>query len=133
MFLDLVDLVVVFNSCETAGHFSACIRANKEMITAGKLLKSNGYQIEKDIADRLLHCKLGAADLVTYSGPKFIVMSEEEFKKLCKSGVALKDVKKIVQNMDEGGFIEGRTVPEKQTERPVHKEQEVQAYKMGDT
>ena len=105
------------------------------MLIAGKLLKSNGYEIEKDIADRLLHCKLGAAELVAYSGLKFIVMSEKEFKKLCKSGVALKDIKKIVQNMDEGGFIEGRFNPEKQklTERPVHKEEQVQVYKMGDT
>ena len=135
MSLDLLDLVVVFNSCETSGHFTACIRANKEMLIVGKLLNSNGYEIEKDIADRLLHCKLGAAELVAYSGLKFIVMSEEEFKKLCKSGVALKDIKKIVQNMDEVGFIEGRTVPEKQdeTERPVHKEQQVQVLKMGDT
>ena len=128
--LDLVDLAVVFNSCETAGHFSACIRANKEMLIAGKLLKSNGYQIEKDIADRLLYSKLGAAELLAYSDLKFIVMSEEE---LCKSGVALKDIKKTVQKMDEGGFIEGKTVPDKQIERPVHKEQEVQVYKMGDT
>ena len=60
--LDLVDLAVVFNSCETSGHFTACIRANKEMLIAGKMLKSNGYQIEKDIADRLLHCRLGAAE-----------------------------------------------------------------------
>ena len=103
------------------------------MLVAGKLLKSNGYEIEKDIADRLLYSKLGEAELVAYSGLKFIVMSEEEFKKLCKSCEALKDIKKIFQNMDEGDFIEGRTVPDKQTERPVHKEQEVQVYKMGDT
>ena len=64
MSLDLVDMAVVFNSYEISGHFSACIRANKEMLIAGKLLKSNGYEIEKDIADRLLHCRLGAAELV---------------------------------------------------------------------
>ena len=55
------------------------------MLIAGKLLKSNGHQIEKDIADRLLHCRLGSAELVAYSGLKFIVVSEEKFKKLCKS------------------------------------------------
>ena len=45
---------------------------------------------------------------------------------MLKSGVALKDIKKIV---------EGRNVPEKpkEKERPVHKEEEVQVYKLGDT
>ena len=36
--------------------------------------------------------------------------------------------------MEEVGFIEGRNVPEKpkEKERPVHKEQELQVYKLGD-
>ena len=35
----------------------------------------------------------------------------------------------------KGGFTEGRDVPDKpkEKERPVHKEQEVQVYKLGDT
>ena len=31
---------------------------------------------------------------------------------MLKSGVGLKDIKKIVESMEEGGFIEGRNVPE---------------------
>ena len=37
MSLALVDLPIVFNSSEVSGHFSACIRGNKEMLLAGKL------------------------------------------------------------------------------------------------
>ena len=43
MSFSLVDLPIVFNSHDVYGHFSACIRGNKEMLLAGKLLKSNGY------------------------------------------------------------------------------------------
>ena len=62
-------------------------------------------------------------------------MSEDKFQKMVKSGVALKDIKAIVESMEEGGFIEGRDVHDKpkEKERPVHKEQEVQVYKLGDT
>ena len=102
----LVDLSIVFNSVDVSGHFSACIRGNKEMLLAGKLLKSNGYDIEKDIAERLQNSSFVAAELVAYSGLKYIVMSEEQFNKMLKSGVALKDIKTIVQSMEEGGFIE---------------------------
>ena len=109
----LVDLPIDFNSVEVPGHFSACIRDNKEMLLAGKLLKSNGCDIEKDIAERLLNLSFGAAELVAYSGLKYIVMSEEQFNKMLKSGMALKDIKKIVESMEEEGFIEGRNVPEK--------------------
>ena len=135
MSFSLVDLSIVFNSVEVSGHFCACIRGNKEMLLAGKLLKSNGYDVEKDIAERLLHSNFGAAELLAYSGLKYIVMSEDKFKKMVKSGVALKDIKAIVESMEEGGFIEGRDVPDKlkEKERPVHKEQEVQVYKLGDT
>ena len=131
----LVDLPVVFNSVEVSGHFSACIRGNKEMLLAAKLLKSNGYEIEKDIVERLLNSSFGIAELVAYSGLKYIVKFEEQFNKMLKSGVALKDIKKIVESMEEGGFIEGRNVPEKpkEKERPVHKEQEVRFYKLGGT
>ena len=131
----LVDLPIIFNSVEVSGHFSACIRGNKEMLLAGKPLKSNGYDIEKTIAERLLNSSFGVAELVAYSGLKYIVMSEEQFNKMLKSGVALKDIKKIVESMEEEGFIEGRNVLEKpkEKERPVHKEQEVQVYKLGDT
>ena len=123
------------HSHEVYGHFSACIRENKEMLLAGKLLKSNGYDVEKDIAERLLHSSVGAAQLLAYSGLKYIVMSEDKFQKMVKSGVALKDIKAIVESMEEGGFIEGRDVHDKpkEKERPVHKEQEVQVYKLGDT
>ena len=106
----LVDLPIVFNSVEVSGHFSACIRGNKEMLLAGKLLKSNGYDIEKDIAERLLNSSSGAAELVAYSDLKYVVMSEEQFNKMLKSGVALKDIKKIVESMEEGEFIEERNV-----------------------
>ena len=135
MSFSLVDLPIVFNSHEVYGHFSACIRGNKEMLFAGKLLKSNGYDVEKDIADRLLHSSFGAAELLAYSGLKYIVMSEDKFQKMVKYGVALKDIKAIVESMEEGGFIEGRDVHDKpkEKERPVHKEQEVQFYKLGDT
>ena len=131
----LVDLPIVFNSVEVSGHFSACIRGNKEMLLAGKLLKSNGYDIEKDIAERLLNSSFGAAEVVAYSGLKYIVMSEEQFNKMLKSGVALRVIKKIVESMVEGKSIEGRNVLEKliEKERPVHKEQEVQVYMLGDT
>ena len=135
MSFSLVDLPIVFNSHEVYGHFSACIRGNKERLLAGKLLKSNGYHVEKDIADRLLHSSFGAAELLAYSGLKYIVMSQDKFQKMVKSGVALKDIKAIVESMEEGGFIEGRDVHDKpkEKERPVHKEQEVQVYKLGDT
>ena len=131
----LVDLPIVFNSSEVSGHFSACTRGNREMLLAGKLLKSNGCEIEKGIADRVLNSNFDAAELVAYSGLKYIVMSEEQFNKMLKSGVAMRDIKKIVESMEEGGFIEGRNVPEKpkEKERPVHKEQEVQVYKLGNT
>ena len=135
MSFSLVDLPIVFNNVEVSGHFSACIRGNKEMLLAGKLLKSNGYDVEKDIAERLLHSSFGAVELLAYSGLKYIVMSEDKFHKMVKSGVVLKDIKAIVDSMEEGGFIEGRDVPDKpkEKERPVHKEQEVQVYKLGDT
>ena len=64
----LVDLPIVFNSVEVSGHFSACIRGNREMLLAGKLVKSNGYDVEKDTAERLLHSGFGAAELLAYSG-----------------------------------------------------------------
>ena len=73
------------------------------MLLAGKLLKSNGYEIEKDIADRLLNSNFGGAELVAYSGLQYIVISEEQFNKMLKSGVALKDIKKIVESMEKGG------------------------------
>ena len=76
------------------------------MLLAGKLLKSNGYDIEKDIAEKLLNSSLGAAELVAYSGLQYMVMSEEQFNKMLKSAVALKDIKTIVESMEEGGFIE---------------------------
>ena len=93
-------------------------------------MKSNGYDVEKDIAERLLHSSFGAAELLAFSGLKYIVMSEHKFNKMVKSG----DIKAIVESMEEGRFIEGRDIPDKQkeNERPVHKEQEVQVYKLGD-
>ena len=81
MSFSLVDLPIVFNSHEAYGHFSACIRGNKEMLLAGKPLKSNGYDVEKDIAERLLHSNVGAAELLAYFGLKYIVMSQDKFQK----------------------------------------------------
>ena len=103
MSFSLVDLPIVFNSHEVYGHFSACIRGNKEILLAGKLLKSNGYDVKKNIAERLLHSSVGAAELLAYSGLKYIVMSEDKFQKMVKSGVALKDIQAIVESMEEGG------------------------------
>ena len=52
--LEQADLIVVFNSHEQNGHYTAVIRSNEQVMMADKLRYSKRYNIATDVKPRLL-------------------------------------------------------------------------------
>ena len=51
--LEMVDLALIFNNNEEVGHYSECIRSNKDVLAAAKLGYSRNYNKSRDLKDWL--------------------------------------------------------------------------------
>ena len=62
--LEQADLIVVFNSHEQNGHYTAVIRSNEQVMMADKLRYSKRYNITTDVKARLLRGDISGKRLI---------------------------------------------------------------------
>ena len=118
MELGLTDIALVFNSSENEGQFSALRCFNKELLEGGKVGKGPSYNVQEDVKQRLLLGKYGGRELVVHFNIKFVIIKESRLERILESRKAIGSIKEVISKLEEdGGVLEGVSVPEKEKEK----------------
>ena len=133
--LEMVDLALIFNNIEEEGHYSGCIRSNKEVLAAGKLGYSRNYNKSRDLKERYRIGCPSAIPVAKFYKIEFVFVEKSNMEKFKSAFTAFTEIETIVKDAPSGQKERKRRRSSQSHSRSqvVYKEKEIQKIAAGDT
>ena len=131
--LEMVDLALIFNNNEDDGHYSRCIRSNKEVLAAEKLGYSRNYNKERDLRERYRIGCPSAIPVAKLNNIEFVLVEKSHMEKLKSAWIAFTSIETIVKDAPSDHKERKRRRSGQSQSQVVYKEKEIQKIAARDT
>ena len=133
--LEMVDLALIFNNNEEVGHYSGCIRSNKEVMAAAKLGYSRNYNKSRDLKERYRIGCPSAIPVAKLYKIEFHFVEKSNLEKLKSAFTAFTEIETIIKDAPSGQKERKRRRSSQSASQSqvVYKEKEIQEIAPGDT